>query len=71
MEMENDNTGGRMNPTQVQKFLNGVDYPASKSDIITNAQKEGADEKVMSMLQRLPEQNFQTPTDVSEALRQL
>ena len=57
-----------MSPAQIQKYLGGVDYPATKQDLLKHAQQEGADEAVLSMLQQLPEQTYQRPADVSEAL---
>lgn len=57
-----------INPIQIQKFLKGVDYPASKSDLIKTAEKQGADETARRALQQLPDQEYQTPADVSEAL---
>ena len=30
-----------VNPIQIQKFLKGVDYPASKSDLLRNAERRG------------------------------
>jgi hypothetical protein len=50
----------------MQEFLAGVDYPASKQDLITRARQAGADENVQAPLQRLPEQMYETPADVSE-----
>jgi hypothetical protein len=60
--------GGNSNPIQVQKFLGGLDYPATKSDILDRAKDEGADERVMSVLQRIPEQSYHKPMDVSRAV---
>ena len=57
-----------VNPIQIQKFLKGVDYPASKSDLLENAEEEGADEDVRETLERLPDAEYQSPADVSEAL---
>jgi hypothetical protein len=57
-----------VNPIQIQKFLKGVDYPASKDTLIKNAKKLGADENVCASLEDLPEQDFDAPVDVSEAL---
>ncbi|MCC7023137.1 MAG: DUF2795 domain-containing protein [Thermomicrobiales bacterium] len=57
-----------INPIQIQKFLKGVDYPASKADLVETAEKEGADENARQALEQLPEQEFQSPADVSEAL---
>lgn len=57
-----------INPIQIQKFLKGVDYPASKSDLLKNAEREGADEDVRATLQRLPDEEYESPADVSQAL---
>jgi Protein of unknown function (DUF2795) len=59
------------NPVQVQKYLGGVDYPARKQDLVKRAQQEGADENVLAALERLPDQTYQSPADVSEALGSL
>jgi hypothetical protein len=58
----------RMNPIQLQKYLKGVDYPASKADLLKAAEGEGADDNVRSTLQKLPDETFQTPADVSQAV---
>jgi hypothetical protein len=58
----------KINPIQLQKHLKGMDYPASKEELIQHAQQQGADENAISVLQQLPEQEYQTPTDVSEAV---
>ncbi|HEY8605634.1 MAG TPA: DUF2795 domain-containing protein [Noviherbaspirillum sp.] len=60
-----------VNPIQVQKFLKGIDYPANKSALIENAKKMGADENVCAELDQLPDEDFQTPADVSQALGKL
>jgi hypothetical protein len=60
-----------VNPVQIQKFLKGVDYPASKDDLIRQAEKEGADQNVRDALARLPDERFQTPADVSQAIGKL
>lgn len=58
----------KVNPIQVQKFLKGLDYPTDKKRLIDHAQREGADERVRDLLGRLPEEQFQTPADVSQAV---
>lgn len=57
-----------LNPVQVQKYLKGVDYPARKDDLIKTAEAEGADQNVRSALDKLPNEEFRTPADVSKAL---
>jgi predicted outer membrane protein len=60
-----------VNPVQVQKFLKGVDYPASKSALLEKAKSMGADENVCASLEQLPDEEFQTPADVSQAFGRL
>jgi len=58
----------KVNPVQVQKSLGGLDYPASKEDLIKHAQQECADENVHSTPEWLPDRNYETPADVSKAI---
>ena len=57
-----------INPIQIQKFLKGVNYPASKSDLLQNAEQQGADEDVRTALEQLPDEEYESPADVSKAL---
>jgi hypothetical protein len=56
------------NPIQVQKFLGGLDYPASKEDIVKNAESSGADENVLNALKNMPDGEYDAPTAVSKAI---
>jgi hypothetical protein len=60
-----------VNPIQIQKFLGGIDYPIGKQDLVAHAKQKGADEEVMSTLQQLPFDEFNSPNDVSEAIGKL
>ena len=60
------------NPIQVQKFLSGMDYPASKDEIVNHAKSKGADDNIMQTFQQLPDdEDFETPADVSKAIGQI
>ena len=61
----------QVNPIQLQKYLKGVDYPANREALLANAKKMGADENVCSSLEQLPDEDFETPADVSEAIGKL
>lgn len=61
----------KANPIQVQKFLSGMDYPASKEEVVKHAKSKGADENIMRTLEQLPDEDFETPTDVSKAIGQI
>ena len=58
----------KINPIELQKALKGADYPASKRDLMETAEKNGASEEVRSALESLPDQTYEKPVDVSEAL---
>ena len=60
-----------VNSVQLNKSLNEVDYPISKKDLIKNAELTGVDEKVLRILKKLPLRDYETATDVSEALANL
>lgn len=57
------------NPIQIQKYLKGVDYPTDKQTLIDTAKQQGADESVCASLDQLPDEQFQTPADVSAAFK--
>ena len=57
------------NPIQIQKYLKGVDYPATRERLIENAKHLGADENVCASLEQLPDEEFQTPAEVSQAFK--
>ena len=57
------------NPIQIQKYLKGVDYPANKRALLKAARDQGADDSIVASLEQLPDEEFQTPADVSEAFK--
>lgn len=61
----------KVNPIQLQKYLKGIDYPVDKESLIDCAKNEGADQDVLSTLEQLPEQEYETPTEVSKAIGQI
>jgi hypothetical protein len=55
-------------PIGLQKALGGIDYPASKDDILRTAKDNGADDSVLSALEGIPDRDYDGPTGVSEAV---
>jgi hypothetical protein len=53
---------------KVQKFLSGMDYPASKQDLIEHARKQNADQDVIEALEHLPDREYDGPNVVSSAV---
>ncbi|RKO21586.1 DUF2795 domain-containing protein [Pseudarthrobacter phenanthrenivorans] len=56
------------NPIQIQKFLGGVDYPASREALLSRAKESGADQNVIQALEGIPDQEYDSPTAVSSAV---
>ncbi|SFJ00386.1 DUF2795 domain-containing protein [Amycolatopsis sacchari] len=54
------------NPIQMQKFLSGVDYPASRDDLVEHAKSQGADNDVLEHLQQMPDRTYDGPNAVSQ-----
>ena len=57
-----------VNPIEVQKHLGGVDYPASKADVVATAESNGAPQEIIDALQQMDGDQFDGPDDVMEAL---
>ncbi len=66
-----DQNQSKVNPIQVQKYLGGIDYPVSKQDLIKTAKGHGADTRVLELLNRLPDRDYDAPTAVTKAIGKL
>ncbi len=60
-----------VSPMRVQQFIRGLVFPASTGEIIAYAGESGADEDVLDTLRSLPDESFQTPSEVSDAIDKL
>ncbi len=58
----------RGSAAELEKYLKGVDYPASKEDLLKKARSNGAPDEVIEMINSLTESHFNSPIDVSKAL---
>jgi len=56
-------------PIEVQKSLKDIDYPVHKKDLIQHAKKHGASEKVLEVLESLPDKEYSNATDVSREFK--
>jgi hypothetical protein len=56
----------KVSPAEVEKYLKGLDYPAKKADLVHHIRQEM--QQILEMLQQLPDETFQKPTDVAKAL---
>jgi Protein of unknown function (DUF2795) len=59
--------GDKPNPIQMQKFLGGVEYPASRDQLVEHARSQGADQAVLDGLKSIPDREYNGPNAVSQA----
>jgi hypothetical protein len=52
---------------EIRKALKGIDFPAEKEDLIEYARDNGADPEIVEMLQGMPEEEFDSMSDVMSA----
>ena len=57
------------NPEDAPKYLKGVDYPASKEDLISAAETNGAPDELIELIGTLGRPEFSGPEDVVEELQ--
>lgn len=60
-----------VSPVEVERYLKGEDYPANKEELVKHARKHGAPQEVLQTLEKLPEERFEKPTDVSKAIGEM
>jgi hypothetical protein len=58
---------GGQSPSNVQSYLKGVSYPASKEDLVRTARANGAPQEVMQIIQGFAEDEFGGPQEVMKA----
>jgi Protein of unknown function (DUF2795) len=57
-----------INPIELQKHLKGVDYPASRDDLVRAAESNGAPGEVVEALRNSSKDSFDGPTAVQQAV---
>ena len=72
-DSETERSGGssernRPNPIDLQRHLKGVDYPATRDELVSKAREAGANEDILRALEAIPERDYEDPAQVSEAI---
>jgi hypothetical protein len=55
-------------PIDIQKALSGMDYPASKDQIVQHAEQHGGDKEVIEALKGIADREYEGPSGVSSAV---
>ncbi len=58
----------RVSPAQVEKFIKGIKFPASKQQLIEQAEGNNANDDVLNILENVPDKQFNSPVDISKAI---
>lgn len=59
-------------PVQIQEQLKGIDYPATRQDLVDHVKKgKGESSGVVEILKKLPDKKYNSPVEVSQALGDL
>ncbi len=61
-------TQSKASPPAIQKALKGMNYPAGKDKLIQHAREHGAGGDVLSVLERLPEERWNSPANLMKAV---
>ena len=57
-----------VNPIELQKHLKGVDYPASRDELVSTAESNGAPSEVVDALRNASKDSFDGPSAVQQAV---
>jgi Protein of unknown function (DUF2795) len=55
-------------PIDIQKALSGMDYPATKDQIVQHAEQHGADKEILDALRQIDDREYEGPSGVSSAV---
>ncbi|MGH8935604.1 MAG: DUF2795 domain-containing protein [Acidimicrobiia bacterium] len=58
-------------PAEVQGYLEQVDYPTTKAELLEAARRVGANPATLAALAQLPDRDYGSRADVSDALGKL
>jgi len=60
--------GVKASPIEVEKFLQGIDFPASKQDLIQHAEDNNAPHRVIEVLNQMPDEEYGNAADVAKGI---
>jgi len=56
-----------VSPIDIQKALGGIDYPATKDDVVRHAESHGGGDDVLAALRGIDDTEYGTPAEVEKA----
>ncbi len=55
-------------PAAVNQVLGSLPYPISKDQLVQMARQKGVSDQIVNMLDRLPNQTFNSPQDIQNVI---
>lgn len=60
-----------VSPDELEEYLQGMIFPASKSDLRTIARCNQAPDVIIDLINNLPERRFDSPVDIGRAIEDI
>jgi hypothetical protein len=54
-----------LHPSEVETYLIGLEYPATREDIILHAESRSAPEEIVDLMYRIPDRLYDNPEDIT------
>lgn len=55
---------GGQSPSNIAHYLKGIDFPATKQELMDYAEDNNAPEEVLEVLQQMPDQEYYSMSDL-------
>ena len=60
---------GDLNVAHVEQFLQGVNFPAEKEEVASNAESNGAPQDLVAQIRNADTERFDSPEEVMQAVQ--
>ena len=66
-----DSLGGLsdLNLSELQQYLGGMNFPADKQEVASNAESNGAPQAMLAQIRNVATERFESPEEVLQAVR--
>ncbi|HEX5515791.1 MAG TPA: DUF2795 domain-containing protein [Gammaproteobacteria bacterium] len=61
----------QQSPTEVARYLDGVDFPADRQALLRQARRQKADDEILQLLDQMPNRDYGSMADVMKGVGHL
>lgn len=62
---------GGASPSNIAHYLKGIDFPATKQDLVSYAEDNNAPDEVLDVLEDMPDQEYTSMADLMQGVAQV